>query len=66
LIAVRCKEDVENIRKELGVDSIHYLSLEKMLEVVPKGGGKNYCTACFGGKYPTPVESISDKNDLES
>jgi amidophosphoribosyltransferase len=65
LIAVRCNEDVENIRKELGVDSIHYLSLEKMLEVVPKGGGKNYCTACFGGKYPTPVESISDKNDLE-
>ena len=33
LIAVRCNEDVETIRRELDVDSLHYLSLEKMLEV---------------------------------
>ena len=66
LIAVRCNGDVETIRRELDVDSIHYLSLEKMLEVVPQTGGKNYCTACFGGKYPTDVESTTDKNGLES
>ena len=33
LIAVRCDENVEHIRRELDVDSVHYLSLEKMLEV---------------------------------
>lgn len=66
LIAVRCDKNVENIRKELDVDSIHYLSLEKMLEVVPQTDGKSYCTACFGGKYPTEVESSIDKNGLES
>ncbi|MGA7162268.1 MAG: amidophosphoribosyltransferase [Bacteroidota bacterium] len=66
LIAVRCNEDVETIRRELNVDSIHYLSLEKMLDVVPQTGGKGYCTACFGGKYPTKVELTTDKNGLES
>lgn len=66
LIAVRCKENIENIRKELGVDSIHYLSLEKMLEAVPRSSAKNYCTACFGGEYPTLVEPATDKNDLEA
>ncbi|MBW7887070.1 MAG: amidophosphoribosyltransferase [Bacteroidetes bacterium] len=65
LIAVQCERDVEKIRKELGVDSLHYLSREKMLEAVPKNTQKGYCTACFGGKYPTPIESVSDKNDLE-
>ena len=66
LIAVRCNGNTESIRKELGVDSVHYLSLDKMLEAVPSTGGKSYCTACFGGKYPTTVESSKDKNDLES
>ena len=66
LIAVQCKEDVEMIRQELGVDSIHYLSMEKLLESVPQGPGRGYCTACFGGEYPTDVEKTRDKNELES
>jgi amidophosphoribosyltransferase len=65
LIAVQCREDVEKIREELGVDSLHYLSIEKLLESVPQSPGRSYCTACFGGKYPTPVEETKDKNELE-
>jgi amidophosphoribosyltransferase len=65
LIAVQCGSDIEKMRVELGVDSIHYLSMEKMLEAVPSGENKRYCTACFGGAYPTPVEINGDKNDLE-
>jgi amidophosphoribosyltransferase len=66
LIAVQCKEDVEKIRQELGVDSIHYLSMEKMLEAVPSTEQRHYCTACFGGKFPTIVEvATQNKDDLE-
>ena len=65
LIAVKCDEDIEKIRKELGVTSLHFLSMKKMLESVPKSGKKNYCTACFGGEYPAPIENGSNKNDLE-
>lgn len=66
LIAVKCDEDTEKIRKELGVDSIHYLSLKKMLASVPNGEKKGYCTACFGGKYPAAIENVTDKDDLET
>jgi amidophosphoribosyltransferase len=65
LIAVQCGGDIEKIREELGVDSIRYLSMEKMLESVPSDERKRYCTACFGGPYPTPIENTGDKNDLE-
>ncbi|MDD8018069.1 MAG: amidophosphoribosyltransferase [Bacteroidota bacterium] len=65
LIAVKCGEDVEKIRQELGVDSIHFLSMKKMLDSVPKTEHKNYCTACFGGSYPVPIENVVDKNELE-
>lgn len=66
LIAVKCGEDEEKIREYLGVDSVHYLSTKKMLASVPSGEKKGYCTACFGGKYPAPIENVTDKNDLEA
>jgi amidophosphoribosyltransferase len=66
LIAHRCESNVELIRRELGVDSLHYLSMGKLLESVPKKEGKGYCTACFGGPYPTKIEKTTDKNELES
>jgi len=65
LIAVKCNEDIEKIREYLGVDSVHYLSTKKLLSSVPNGDKKGYCTACFGGKYPAPIENVTDKNELE-
>ncbi len=38
----------------LGVDSLGYLSIEGMLSCT--SAPKNYCQACFSGKYPLPVE----------
>ena len=46
----------EEIGNELGVDSLHYLSIEKLMESVPQEEGIDYCTACFTGDYPIEVE----------
>jgi amidophosphoribosyltransferase len=65
LIANRCGGNVEQIRHELGVDTLSYLSLEKLIEAAPREGGRNYCTACFSGNYPIPVDHplVKDAND---
>lgn len=55
---------VEQIRDYLGVDSLHYLSLEGMLSCV-SNPPENYCTACFSGDYPMPVHHPVTKFDLE-
>ena len=65
LIANRCGDNIEQIRQELGVDSLEYLSLEMLLESVPTGEGQSYCTACFSGKYPTPVTTGGTKEAFE-
>ncbi len=65
LIACQCDGDIEKMRQEFGVDSLHFLSMEKMLESVPRNEKKNYCTACFGGAYPTQIESTLNKDELE-
>jgi len=51
LIASTC--DVEEIRQRIGADSLGYLSIKGMLSCVKNP--KNYCTACFTGKYPLRV-----------
>ena len=55
---------VEEIAEFLGVDSLHYLSLEGMLSCVSRPAG-DYCTACFSGVYRLNVEKPVNKLDLE-
>ncbi|HII53894.1 amidophosphoribosyltransferase [Candidatus Micrarchaeota archaeon CG08_land_8_20_14_0_20_49_17] len=43
---------VEQIRKELGVDSLTYLSLEKLHEAI---GLKGLCDACLTKEYPIEI-----------
>lgn len=65
LIANVCGGDVEKIRRELGVDTLGYLSLENLLDSVPREHGESYCTACFNGQYPTVIETGGSKNEHE-
>ncbi len=55
---------VEQIRDYLGVDSLHFLSLEGMLHCVSQPED-HYCTACYSGKYPLDVSKPIGKLDLE-
>lgn len=41
---------VEEVRQYLGVDSLHFLSLDGLLSAMRKPGN-HYCTACFSGEY---------------
>ncbi|MBD3264669.1 MAG: amidophosphoribosyltransferase [Candidatus Omnitrophica bacterium] len=55
---------IEQIRDFIGLDSLHYLSLEGMLSAMPLSG-KEFCTACFSGKYPDKVPRRFSKKVLE-
>ena len=58
------QREVDEIRDYLGVDSLHYLSLEGMLSCV-KHPDRHYCTACFSGIYPMKVDQPVSKFALE-
>lgn len=46
---------VEEIRQFLGVDSLHYLSLQGMLSCVDRPADA-YCTACYTGDYRIDID----------
>ncbi|MFV0341540.1 MAG: amidophosphoribosyltransferase [Anaerocolumna sp.] len=49
---------VEKIREMIGADSLGYLSVDRLSELI--NGDKGYCDACFTGNYPIapPKEDI--------
>ncbi len=65
LFANQCDGDIERMTKEMNVDSLSYLSLEKLLDSVPRDERRDYCTACFSGDYPTEIE-LNSKEEFEA
>ncbi len=49
----------------IGVDSLHYLSVEKLMESVPHEEGIGYCNACFTGNYPVEIDVSVGKLSTE-
>jgi len=45
---------VEEIRKELGADSLYYISLDGLRKAI--GGDEGFCVGCFTGQYPVQGE----------
>ncbi|MBU2572717.1 MAG: amidophosphoribosyltransferase [Elusimicrobia bacterium] len=48
---------IDKIRRFIGADGLYYLSLESLVKACGNGGDRNFCTACFTGKYPTKITS---------
>ncbi len=56
-------KNIKEIGKELGVDSIHYLSYQGMLKAV--GLPEDIlCTSCFNGKYPVDIGERAKEVDF--
>ena len=49
------EEDMEKIQKFVGADSLAYLSYQNLMELEGNGEAGEFCSACFSGKYPTPL-----------
>jgi amidophosphoribosyltransferase len=51
---IAATKSVEEIRQQIGVDSLAYLSWKGMLEATGKDPN-SFCSACFNGDYPIPI-----------
>ncbi len=56
---------MEEIERLVGADSLHYLSLEGLVETVGQGY-RGYCLACFNGSYPVRVKEHPGKGLFEA
>lgn len=59
---IACHYSVEEIAKIIGADSLGYLELPDLTEMI---GSRDYCHACFSGEYPTPIPTHTAKDRFE-
>ena len=55
---------IAEIAEIIGVDSLGYLSLSDVVKLADHTES-GFCTACFGGGYPTPIPQDSNKDRFE-
>jgi len=67
LMANRFDRDINKMAKEIGVDSLRYLSPDGLVNAVKEANvsPNGYCTACFTEKYPVPVNFGIEKEENE-
>jgi len=57
---IAANKTVEEIRDYIDADSLAYLSLEGMKQACGESEALTYCTACYTGKYPTPLVDVEE------
>ena len=61
---IAAHKTVEEIRAYVGADSLGYLSLDGLVRATG-GTTRDFCSACFTGDYPIPVQLELSKSALE-
>lgn len=59
---IACKYSIEEIAKLIGADTLGYLPVEELSVLTGNG---DYCSACFGGDYPTAIPTDTRKDRFE-
>jgi amidophosphoribosyltransferase len=57
---IASRHDIEEIRQHIGADSLAYLDIDGLMNAVEQPRN-SFCTACFTGDYPMPVQLQMDK-----
>ncbi len=59
---IACHHSVEEIAEIIGADSLGYLPIDTLPELV---GHNEFCNACFSGNYETRIPEVVTKNRFE-
>ena len=59
---IACKYSVDEIANIIGADSLGYLPIENLKDLI---GSNDYCSACFDGVYPTEICTEVRKNNFD-
>jgi amidophosphoribosyltransferase len=56
---------VDEVRRQIGADSLHYLSIPGLIRAIGRGTAQEFCRACFDGSYPVPVPQQLEMDKMQ-
>ena len=57
---IASRKSLDQIRRYIGADSLHYLSIEGLRKCVANVHAEGLCYACFNGEYPAAVPCLGE------
>ncbi len=64
-LLIACHNTVDEIAKIIDADTLGYLAIDDLGELLGTDCSEGYCSACFDAKYPTQTPKEGDKNRFE-
>lgn len=61
---IACKMPIDQIAKEIGADSLGYLSIDNVHKIA-LNASCDFCDGCFSGNYPAEVNETAKKDKFE-
>ncbi len=62
---IACRMSIDEIAKEIGADSLGYLSVESVRKIAGPEAKCGFCDGCFTGNYPCAVPKEMPKDKFE-
>ena len=60
---IAATHSVEEIRQTIGVDKLHFISIDGLCRAIPGIPRKDMCLACFNNDYPTDIPVANEKGE---
>lgn len=60
---IAATHSVEEMRQYIGVDKLHFISIDGLCRAVPGIPRKDMCLACFNNDYPTDIPKATEKGE---
>ena len=55
--------NVEQIQKYIGVDKLHFISIEGLSRAISNIPREDMCLACFNNDYPTAIPTANEEGE---
>lgn len=62
---IAANNELEEIRRIIGCDTLGYLKVERLKDMIRNDKPEGYCSACFGGEYPAGRPAVTGKYRFE-
>lgn len=62
---IACKYSIPEITEKIGADSLGYLNIDSLKNIICHKNASNFCKGCFTGEYATQIPEKNNKDRFE-
>ncbi len=62
---IACRYSIPEIKEKIGADSLGYLNIDSLKNIICHKNATGFCKGCFTGEYATQIPEKTNKDRFE-